>query len=240
MFTNFSNLRKASWFYILAFGLSLVVAFLSPLLGGLTPPAIMFTPLIGVLLMFFVVTRDGYSKAGWLSLGLFRPGVRNWGLAILAPVLVMLCTYGIAWGIGIGRLDQTALAGVIALDGPGNILSTLFRVLLGLSLSTILALAEEIGWRLFLLSTTVGGVFFGYLRLTSASVWSAALGHGAFNMSWSTFTSITVAIASPVVLEYWAGESGVLTLIEVALVAGWLLYRLREQPAATLIEPTLA
>ena len=85
---------------------------------------------------------------------------------------------------------------------------------------------------LFLLSTTFGGVFFGYLRLTSQSVWPAVLAHGAVNMFWTMFMSITVAVTSAEVLEYWAGESGVITLLEIALIAGWLIYRLRRQPGS--------
>jgi hypothetical protein len=46
------------------------------------------------------------------------------------------------------------------------------------------------------------------------------------------FTTITVAVGSPVLLEYWAGESGLLTLIGITLLAGWLLYRLQRQPGA--------
>lgn len=85
---------------------------------------------------------------------------------------------------------------------------------------------------LFVLSTTCGGVFFGYLRLKSGSVWPAVLAHGGFNQLWSIFTAITVATASPVLLEYLAGESGVITLIGIALMAGWLLYRWQQPPVA--------
>jgi membrane protease YdiL (CAAX protease family) len=87
---------------------------------------------------------------------------------------------------------------------------------------------------LFLLTLTVGGVFYGYLRLTSKSVWPAALAHGAFNMFWTIFTSITIAVTSADVLEYWAGESGVITLVLVVLIAGWLIYRLQRQPSSEL------
>jgi len=79
---------------------------------------------------------------------------------------------------------------------------------------------------------TVSGVFFGYLRLTSKSVWPAALAHGAFNSFWSTFAALTIAVTSAEVLEYWAGESGVITLVEVALLGAWLIYRLNRKPGA--------
>ena len=227
----------------------------------------MLTPLAAVLLMLLVVTRDGFTRTGWKALGLHRLGLRSWGLAFLAPLLLFTCTYGIAWGTGIGRLD---------LSNPPALLDLLFLLVT----STIFGLAEEIGWRgyllphlvplgrrralllsgllhgiwhlpvmlltstyhesgdrfivvaLFLLSLTAAGVLYGYLRLSSASVWPAALAHGAINTFMVLFASITVAVASPVLLEYWAGESGVLTLIGITLLAGWLLYRLQRQPGA--------
>jgi hypothetical protein len=46
----------------------------------------------------------------------------------------------------------------------------------------------------------------------------------------STFAAMTVAVGSVDVLEYWAGESGVITLVATTLAAAWLLYRLQRQP----------
>jgi hypothetical protein len=64
----------------------------------------MFTPLAAVLLMLLVLTRDGYTRAGWQALGLHRTGSwDSWALAVLGPLLVMGCTYAIIWSIGIGR-----------------------------------------------------------------------------------------------------------------------------------------
>lgn len=287
MFNQLTDSIKVVLYYAIAFGLILLLALFGQGLGGGITAIAMFTPLTAVLLMQWVVTCDGYTRLGWQTLGLNKLGVRTWGMAILAPFLVLLCSYSIAWGIGIGRLDWAALHEAVALDRPDHILAMLFRVLLGLLISTILALAEEIGWRgyllphllplgrtrallfsgllqgiwhlpillltpfyhesgdrwlvatLFLLSTTVGGVFFGYLRLTSTSVWPAALGHGAFNMFRSTFIAITLAIGSPIALEYWAGESGILTVIAVALVAGCLLYQLNRQTPPTVEKAVL-
>lgn len=280
MFKQLNSLTKATLFSLIALTLAVLLAVFGQGMGNWVTAVTMFTPLTAVLLMLLVVTHDGYIRTGWQGLGLHRLGLRRWGLAVLGPLLVLSCTYGIVWRTGIGHFEPTALNGVIMLDGPANMLRTLFNLLLGLLMSTLLAAGEEIGWRgyllphllplgrarallvhgllqgiwhlpimlltpfyhasgdrlivatLFLLSTMLGGVFFGYLRLTSASVWPAALGHGAFNMFWTTFMTATVAVSSPVLLEYWAGESGVLTLIGIGLMAGWLLYRLQRQPDA--------
>jgi membrane protease YdiL (CAAX protease family) len=279
MFNQLSSLMKATLYYGIALGLILLVALLGRGLGEALLALAMLTPLVAVLLMQLIVTRDGTTRDGWRIIGLHQLGLRAWGFAIMGPFLAMLVTYGVAWGTGMGRLDQAVLGSVIMLDGPESIMQTIFIILRGLILSTILALGEEIGWRgyllphllplgraralllsgllhgiwhlpimfltpfyhssgdrwtvaiLFLLTLTAAGVFYGYLRLTSESVWPAALAHGAFNMFWTTFAAMTVAVASADVLEYWAGESGVITLIEVTLFAGWLIYRLGRQPS---------
>jgi membrane protease YdiL (CAAX protease family) len=276
MFRNFSGLAKAGVFYALTFALALAVAFLSPVLGEDILLFSMFTPLVSVLLMFFVVTRDGYSRAGWLSLGLHRPGLLSWGLAVLIPLLVLGGSYGVAWSIGVGQPN---------VPGGQELLALVPRLLISIAIGTLLgALGEEIGWRgyllphlmplgrtramlvtgflhgvwhlpgmlltpfyhglgnrfivvpLFLLSITVAGVFYGYLRLTSDSVWPAAIAHRAVNTIWDQFATLTVVV-SPVALEYLAGESGVFTLIGIVLAAGWLLHRLNQQGRAAPVVP---
>jgi membrane protease YdiL (CAAX protease family) len=279
MFRNLSSRVKAGIFYALAFGLSLGVALLSPVLGEATPLVAMFTPLTAVLLIFFVVTRDGYSKTGWLSLGLHRPGLRSWGLAVLAPLLVLGGAYGVAWSIGVGQPS---------VPGGQELLALPLKLLISIAIGALLgALGEEVGWRgyllphlmplgrtrallvsgflhgvwhlpvmlltpfyhslgnrfivvpLFLLSITAAGVFYGYLRLTSNSVWPAAIAHRAVNSFWDQFATLTIPV-SPLALEYLAGESGVFTLIGIMLVAGWLVYRLDQQGRAAPVAPAPA
>lgn len=280
MLTRLSSYTKAGIFYGLAVGLAVVVALLASALGADGAGILnMLTPLAAVLLMPLVVTRDGYGKAGWQALGLQRAGVKGWGLAIGAPLLVLGVTYGIVWGTGIGRFvwpeDQSLGGFVVGLASSIVIL-------------VLLALGEEIGFRgyllphllrmgrtralllsgflhgawhlpillltpyyhsegnpwivvpLFLLTLTVAGVFYGYLRLTNASTWPAALAHSTFNVLWDRFTLLTVAGSSPLLLEYLAGESGVLTLIGTSVMAGWLLYRLNRQPAPAQVRTVLA
>jgi uncharacterized protein len=81
---------------------------------------------------------------------------------------------------------------------------------------------------IILLTLTTAGVFYGYLQLTSRSVWPATLAHGVINTSFDWFALFTVT-ASPLALEYLAGETGVLTLVATALSAGVILYRLRQR-----------
>jgi membrane protease YdiL (CAAX protease family) len=239
----------------------------------------MFTPLAAVLLMLLVVTRDGYTRAGWRTLGLHRAGWGSWRLAVLGPLLVLGCTYTIVWSTGIGRLDLTNSQGMI---------DFLLNLVISLIIGSLFALAEEIGWRgyllphllslepmralllsgllhglwhlplmlltpfyhasgnrfivvgLFLLTLTVAGVLYGYLRLTSGSLWPVALAHGALNTFWWQFSSLTVATSSSLLLEYLAGESGLLSLLGAVLLASWLVYRWQGQPGAGQTVATLA
>jgi membrane protease YdiL (CAAX protease family) len=84
---------------------------------------------------------------------------------------------------------------------------------------------------LFLLALTAAGVFYGYLRITSQSVWPAAIAHMSLNITVEQFTALTVA-AAPLAAEYLLGESGVLTLVGIIAVAAWLLSRLNRIPQA--------
>lgn len=266
MFRNLENKTKAISFYLLAVGLALVVATQATRLGGDgTGIMNMLTPLVAVLLMLLVITRDGYHKTGWQGLGLHKAGFPSWGVALLGPLLVLTITYAIVWLTGIGRLVWSADQGAI---------DWVLNLVISLLISVILALAEEIGWRgyllphllglgrnralllsgflhglwhlpimlltpyyhsegsrwliipLFLLTLTAAGVFYGYLRLTSQSTWPVAIAHGAFNTFWGQFATLTVATGSPLLLEYLAGESGLLTLIGTTLLGWWLLHRL--------------
>lgn len=79
---------------------------------------------------------------------------------------------------------------------------------------------------LFLLTLTVAGIIYGYLRLTYDSLWPSAILHRAVNLYWSVFAAFTLT-TSPLATEYLGGESGLLTLLPTTILAGWCLMRLR-------------
>jgi uncharacterized protein len=279
MFTNLTNSAKALLFYVFAFGLTVTVSLLYPVLGQIAGFIHMYTPTLAVLIMMLVVTRDGYSKAGWATLGLHRLGLRWWLLALLGPLVLMSAIYGLVWSTGIAH--------AVVPDGlfTRAVLSSMLTS--GLGLSCALALGEEIGFRgyllprlthlgtnqalllsgllhaiwhlplmfltpfisirgnalimvpMFVLTLTAGGVFYGYLRLRSSSVWPATLAHGGINWLLNVFAYLTVT-ASPVALAYLTGEMGLLTLVASALAAGWLLYHLDQRRRAATQPSTLA
>jgi uncharacterized protein len=76
---------------------------------------------------------------------------------------------------------------------------------------------------LFLTTLTLAGVFFGFIRIWTGSVWAVAIAHAAANMAWEIMTEITET-KSPLVLEYVGGESGVI-MIAGLLVIGFILIR---------------
>jgi membrane protease YdiL (CAAX protease family) len=218
----------------------------------------MFMPTVAVLVMLLVLTKDGYSKAGWASLGLHRSGISAWPLAIVGPLAVLGISYGVVWSTGIAAFVPPAgldAAGWVTGLGPG-----LFQGLVVVTLT--FSLGEEIGWRgyllpklagtlgtwrgmaltgflhglfhmplllltpyyhpegnrwiivpLFLAALTVGGMLYGYLRLSTDSVWPASLAHSAHNYT------------SPVATEYLAGESGILPILGYGVIAAFLLSR---------------
>lgn len=272
MFTHLTDLTKAFIFYGLAVTLAAIVAPLHSSLGEGVLLLAMFTPLASVLLMLLVVTRDGYSKAGWASLGLQRAGFRGWGIALFVPLLVLGLAYTIIWGTGVADLVVPATFNGISINALFPLL-----VLLMIAKNTLTnSLAEELGWRgyffpkllalgprramllsgllhgvwhlpyifftpfyhsggnrlivvgLFLATFTIAGMIYGYLRLTTDSVWPAALAHSAHNTIWDILVAFTIT-GSPLVTEYLAGESGLLTIIGYAVVAGWLVYRLNKR-----------
>src|SRR6266508_5034630 len=117
MFRNLTDGAKAAIYYARALGLGFATLTLAPVAGALITVIYMFTPLLAVLLMLLLVTRDGYTKAGWAMLGLHHGGVRAWGLALLLPFLVL--------GFGFGLLWLTGIASFAMPDGSGP--ATLLR-----------------------------------------------------------------------------------------------------------------
>ena len=100
------------------------------------------TPLLATLIMLLVVTREGYSRKGWQSLGLGRLGLRMWPIAFFGTLAITVAATAAVWA--------TPLASVTAPAG-GIINSAVGLVIQVLILATTFALAEEIGIRGYLL-----------------------------------------------------------------------------------------
>ena len=93
------------------------------------------------MIMLLVVTRDGYTKEGWKSLGLHRLGLNVWWIAFGATLLITVAASAVVWA--------TPLAS-FALPEDGIIDPILsFFIFFGMSVVWF-ALAEEIGLRGYL------------------------------------------------------------------------------------------
>jgi uncharacterized protein len=76
---------------------------------------------------------------------------------------------------------------------------------------------------LFLITLTLAGIFYGFLRIWPSSVWPVAIAHAAANTAWNVSSQVSQT-KSPAVLEYVGGESGVI-MIGGLLVINFVLVR---------------
>jgi len=131
VFVTLSDRTASIVFVVLVLGVSLGTANLA---GGLI---LALSPLLVVLVMLLLVTREGHSRYGWRRLGMGRLGLRYWPLTIASTAGVcLLATVGVV-AFGFARFAAPRgpwLADVLALCVAGP----------------ILAFAEEIGWRGYL------------------------------------------------------------------------------------------
>ena len=86
---------------------------------------------------------------------------------------------------------------------------------------------------LFLVTLTLAGVFYGFLRLWTGSVWPVAIAHAVVNMAWEIMTEMTQT-KSALVLEYVGGESGVIMIAGLAVFSFFVIRHMNRgkfQPA---------
>ena len=145
MFTKLTDTSKAAIFSVLVLCLSVGAALLIRFLE--LPPGLAFwtlwsiTPTVAALIMLLVVTRDGYSREGWKSLGLHRLGLNVWWIAFGATLLITVAASAVVWA--------TPLASFTMLEG--GILSAIANFLISFAIAALtFALAEEIGMRGYL------------------------------------------------------------------------------------------
>src|SRR5687768_11425820 len=236
MFTKLTDSNKAAIFSVLVLCMAVGAALLIRMLG-LTPGYAMFalwmsTPTVATLVMLLVVTREGYSKEGWKSLGLHRLGLNVWWIAFGATLLITVAASAIVWA--------TPLASFVVPEG--GIIDPLIGFLMLVGVYTLtFSLLEEIGIRGYLLpkllssgrrralalsglmwatwhmpliflvpavdfptgnlllffplfygSIVAASFIFGYLRIYTASVWPASIGHSVHNAAWSALAAFTL------------------------------------------------
>jgi hypothetical protein len=148
MFPSLPSSAKAITFYVIAFILVFTIAANPGTFGEASPPLSMLTSIVSVLIMMLVVTREGWSKEGWRSLGLFSAGFRGWWLAILLPAACLIISDAI--------LLVSGLASFNIPDTGRSALQIAANIGAGLFISIGFAFCEEIGWRGYMLPKLLG------------------------------------------------------------------------------------
>jgi membrane protease YdiL (CAAX protease family) len=88
---------------------------------------------------------------------------------------------------------------------------------------------------LFLVTLTLAGVFFGFLRLWTGSVWPVAIAHAAANMAWEIMTEMTQT-KSAVALEYVGGESGLIMIVGLAIFSFFVIRHMKSEAFKPVVE----
>lgn len=189
-----------------------------------------------------LVMAGTYSIVGVTGLGRFS--LANFPSTIdLVLMVVVNCVFGLVEEIGwrgyllphllpLGRMRALLLSGL--LHGIWHLPLILLTPFYHPGGNRVIVVG------LFLMTLTAAGVLYGYLRLASESVWPVGIAHGVYNSAWNLFSGLTVAGAAPLLLEYMASESGLIPLIGVTLLSGWLVYRWQRQPVVVQTPPVLA
>jgi uncharacterized protein len=166
-----------------------------------------------------------------LGIADFVPFAGATQLAALPFSVVLSLAFGVvlAFGEEVGWRGYLLPALVSLGVWPAMLLSGLLHGLWHLPVILLTPFYHADGARLivipeFLLMITLAGIVYGYLRLTTGSVWPVILLHAAFNESLGRYSE-TIESSDPALLEYLGAESGLFTLIAVALVIAWIVHR---------------
>src|SRR5215207_2929823 len=145
MFTKLTDTSKATIFSVLVLCMAVGAAALIRFLSISSDPIIFSiwscTPTVATLIMLLVVTRDGYSKEGWKSLGLHRLGLNVWWIAFGVTLLITVAASAIVWATPLASFTMP----------EGGIIDPILSFFIVFGASVVwFALAEEIGMRGYL------------------------------------------------------------------------------------------
>ena len=145
MFTKLTDTNKAAIFSVLVLCLAVGAALLIRFLGISSDPVIFSiwscTPTVATLIMLLVVTRDGYSREGWKSLGLHRLGLNVWWIAFGVTLLITVAASAVVWATPLASFGVS----------EGGLIDPILRFFIFFGASVVwFSLIEEIGMRGYL------------------------------------------------------------------------------------------
>ena len=136
-------LREATTYLALAFSLAIGIAVAMPH-AGINALLSAFAPITALVVITFTATPRGKRRALWGEFGLNRSGRHMWAFALIVPILLAGSAYGVALVLDVADLRN------IDFTSPGVATWTL-NLMSTLAFMTVLFLAEELGWRGYLL-----------------------------------------------------------------------------------------
>ena len=183
--------------------------------------AVLGPVLIGTL-SFSIAAAFGVIRFPGLGAGLVG-GLLNIGVSTVIAAFVFLGEE-IGWrGYLLFRLAEVTSPRVAA------VLTGACHAIFHLPLLLLTTTYQSAGQRwivvpLVMITLTLAGVWYGWLRLSSGSIWPVSLSHGAFNNVMESFAGVAI-VSSAATMAYVTTETGVVTLLIMVLVAGFLLVR---------------
>jgi membrane protease YdiL (CAAX protease family) len=163
--------RKDVWiriatFVAVTYGFSAIFMYMAVSSGEITAVSAlggMWSPLVG-LFVTRLIFPDGRRRGSLRGLGW------GWGrtgfqlLSVAVPILYVFAAYAVVWLTGIGRFSDAAAG-----EGASFVLRT---VAFGLTVGSIFAFGEEVGWQGFLVPQLFKVTDFARTALLRGVIWS--------------------------------------------------------------------
>jgi membrane protease YdiL (CAAX protease family) len=179
-------------------------------------------PMVIVALSFGVAAAFGVVRFPGLA-----PG---FGLALVNLAVTIIISSVLLLGEEIGWRGYLLFRVAELTSGRrAALLTGVFHAIFHLPLLLLTTTYQSEGKRwivvpMVMVTLTLAGVWYGWLRLWSGSIWPVSLSHSAFNNLMETVAGVAIA-TSPAMMAYVTTEDGVVTMIIMVLVAGYLLTR---------------